>query len=189
MNDPILAALEPGERVEWRGVPAQGFWLEGQDIFLIPFGAFWLAAVGAFLAFSGDNEAHVRLMLIMMMAMGTFIFFGRFPLDAYLRSGTVYALTNRRVLVARRFPGALVSLPLERIGQIELQLRSKDRGTLDFAGPQSFFARAQDWSIWLPSLRKGPCFVGIADARRVLALIERLRRAPGGDRGGDTAQA
>jgi hypothetical protein len=60
---------------------------------------------------------------------------GRFVVDAWLRSKTSYAVTNRRALITRSAPfGRFVSLNLNRLPDMELKDDATGRGTVRF-GP------------------------------------------------------
>ncbi len=179
MNDPILSALEPGERVEWRGVPARGLRLTSDDVFVIPFSLFWCGVVftGAHGLLQKGDDLISLLFFAPFMAVGVFLLVLRFPIDAWIRRGMSYAVTNRRILVTRRYPSALFSLPLERLDQIKFKPYRDGSGSIEFGGPRDSSSKSTDVKQVMPSLQNPPTFIGVADARRVLSLIERARLA------------
>src|SRR5215831_7176076 len=95
--------LLDGERILWQGRPAQGIVLTARDWLLIPFSVVWCGFVFFWEA-----------MVLRMQAPGFFAFWGvpfvlaglyftvgRFVVDIWLRRRTRYALTNRRIVIAR----------------------------------------------------------------------------------------
>jgi len=101
--------LIDGETVVWSGRPAQGLLFTSRDWLLIPFSLLWcgftifwettvlsLPAAPLFMKYFG--AAFVLI--------GLYFVAGRFLLDAWVRSGTQYAITNKRVLIARSWPFA-----------------------------------------------------------------------------------
>lgn len=162
--------LQPGERVLWTGRPAAGLRLGPRDAFLVPFSIFWLGFV-AFWEWSvlrGSGSPIMLLFGAVMLVFGLFFLIGRFFVDAAVRGGTVYAVTDRRALIVRRFFGErLLSAPLG--GQLRLKGRNGDRGTLEF-GPQmdileTFRGRrpSAQFALWVPNLSDEVRFDRVAD--------------------------
>ena len=98
-----------GETVVWSGRPAQGLLFTSRDWLLIPFSLIWCG-------FSIFWETTVlslptaplfmKLFGAAFVLMGLYFVAGRFLLDAWVRSGTQYAITNNRVLINRSWPFA-----------------------------------------------------------------------------------
>ncbi|HYE47042.1 MAG TPA: hypothetical protein VEA44_14870 [Caulobacter sp.] len=103
--------LRPDERLVWTGQPQPGLVLTGQDIFLIPFSLLW----GGFVLFweatvlASGGPSVMALFGVPFVLIGLFMIFGRFLVDAVIRRGMVYGLTDRRAIVLRRTFGESVS--------------------------------------------------------------------------------
>ena len=93
-------------------------------------------------------------------------------MDAWLRRGVRYALTNQRVLILRPPPFASFSaIALDRLPAITLVERPAGRGTIRFGQPVATWGgRSYSWS---PALDPTPQLLAIADARRVFDLVQR----------------
>jgi len=172
----------PGESVVWSGSPPQGLRFHSQDTFLIPFSLFWggFAIFWETIAIVGGTPWFFRLWGIPFVALGLYFIVGRFFVNAYLRSQTYYAVTERAAYVARfgTWP-AIRRYTGSALDTIEFQPNNDGSGTIRFmsAPPSKYFgygARLSDWS--LPSLDE---FEAIPDARTVYALILKARPAEG----------
>ncbi len=171
--------LLPGENVVWSGTPRTGLLLTARDIFLIPFSFVWCAGVIGWTWGAGLSGIGLfDLVGVLFVAVGLSIAVGRFFLDAWLRGGTQYVLTDRRVLIVRRRPTSdLTALSLDRLPQIRLTQRKDGTGTIRFGSPASLFSfGGTGFSIWVPSLDPTPQFLGIADAARVFDLLQNATR-------------
>ena len=61
---------------------------------------------------------------------------GRFVVDAWLRGKTYYAVTSRRILIARWGIGSkLTALGLDRLPDVQLSQGVDGRGTIRFGQP------------------------------------------------------
>lgn len=165
--------LRTDERLVWTGAPTQGLLLTAQDIYLIPFSLLW----GGFAIFwestvlATDGLGFMALFGIPFVVVGLFVIFGRFIVDARLRGGMVYGLTDRRALVLRRRFGE--SLSTVGLGDdIALDRHADGTGTVRFGPKVSMFAmnRSMGFSIWIPSLSPTPQFLRIPDADKVYTL-------------------
>jgi hypothetical protein len=93
--------LESGEQLLWMGRPASGFRLRGEDAVLIPFSLLW----GGFAIFweasvvQRGQPGWFALWGIPFVLMGLHLIVGRFVLDAVRRARTLYAVSDRRVVV------------------------------------------------------------------------------------------
>lgn len=175
--------LLPGESILWAGAPATGLLFMPRDLALIPFTLAW----GAFAIFWEATVLRSKAPAFMTLIGGAFVLvaifmtFGRFALDAWLRSATVYALTDRRVLILRTgFFSDFKALRLDRLPEATLSEKADGRGTIRFGPPTPMFSRySGGFGSWTPSLDPTPQFLAIEDARRVFGLIqERINRDP-----------
>jgi len=184
-TDPFSGQLLSGERIQWRGAPGQGWQFSARDILLIPFGLVWCAFIGS--AFIGGlasppRAVPVDLIFILipggMLCVGLFFLFGRFPIDAWLRGRTRYAVTNQRILIARDAPfGSFTAVSLDRIPTVKFDQRSDGSGTLRFGESVSMFSN-RGFSTFLPSLDPTPQFITVDNAKSVFDLIQRLSHKP-----------
>jgi hypothetical protein len=176
VSDGFQGKLLPGERIVWTGRPMTGVMLTGRDIFLIPFSVVW-CGFAIFWTVTATLQAGFGFSAfgLMFVAVGLVVMFGRFILDAWMRSNTRYALTDRRVLIFRTAPTAdFVALSLDRLPQARFSQRKDGRGTIRF-GPQTglFNSGGSGFSIWVPSLDPTPQFLGITEANKVFELVQR----------------
>ena len=97
---PFGDRLRPGENLVWTGTPSPGIILTGRAAFLIPFSAIWLGFVifWTWGVLKGGGGAFA-LFGVVFLVVGVFFTVGRFLLDAWLRRGAQYAITERRVLI------------------------------------------------------------------------------------------
>src|SRR5262249_45574969 len=110
----------------------------------------------------------------MFVAVGLFMALGRFALDAWLRARTSYAVTDKRILIARAGPFShFTSLDLDRLPDVNLDGAGRARGTIRFGQP-AFSNRSL--SGWAPSPDPTPQFLAIEDASRVFDLIMNASR-------------
>lgn len=172
MSAEVRSELAPGEVLRWWGRPRQGLWVRGSDALLIPFSILWcgFAVVWTVVAFSG--APLFGLFGLPFVGVGLYMVFGRFVVDARTRAATVYAVTDRRVLilkVGRR--RSVTSTALNALGSVELRGGTGGRGTIMF-GPAPMFASAipPNWPGTGASAR--PRFDGIEDARAVYDLMQ-----------------
>jgi hypothetical protein len=175
----ISAALRPyllpGERIVWTGRPAAGVRFSAYDIFLVPFSLVWTGIVsvvagGSLLAALRGHLVALPVLLApgFMFLVGLYLVFGRFLVDAWVRQGTIYALTERRALLLRQaFGEKLLTHRLD--GAVRVSRQRGERGTLEF-GASNPFRAFQGAGLWTPSLMGDVAFVGVADVMRVYAL-------------------
>jgi hypothetical protein len=85
------------EKIVWWGEPAQGLLLTDRDWLLIPFSLLW----GGFAIFwestvlRTDGPAFMKLWGVPFVPIGLYLVVGRFLLDAWIRRGMRYAVTNK----------------------------------------------------------------------------------------------
>lgn len=175
---PIHAQLMTGERLLWSGRPAQGLLLTAQDALMIPFSLMW----GGFAFFweatviATDAPWFFKLWGVPFVCVGLYMIVGRFVADAWLRSGTCYAVTDRRVLILRESPfHSFVALDLAGLSDMRVSRGWGDRGTIRFGDEDWSLFRRSPTPHWSPSLSRVPQFLAIPDVEGVYATIERAR--------------
>ena len=102
----ISAELGPSERIVWSGKPGRGIRLRGADVFAIPFSLMWcgFAVFWETMAVMGRAPLFFALWGIPFVAIGLYIVFGRFFVDAMVRSKTFYGVTSERILIITAAP-------------------------------------------------------------------------------------
>jgi hypothetical protein len=167
--------LLDGERVLWTGRPRAGLILGARDIFLIPFSLLWggFAVFWEGAAIRSGAPIFFQLWGAPFVVFGLFMIAGRFVIDAWLRNRTRYAVTNRRILIARAEPfGKFISVYLDRLPDAQLSEGTRGRGTIRFGQADALWG-SRSFAIWIPALSLTPQFIAIDDARRVYDQIQR----------------
>lgn len=182
-SEQFIGRVLPGERIVWSGKPQQGLLLTRRDIFLIPFSLVWCGFVifWTFIAtsISLTGPALIGILFVpvgrMLTVIGLYLVVGRFILDAWVRRGVHYAVTNERILIEQGAPfWRFTALNIARLQDIGLEELSNGRGTIRFEeyDPIWGFPGKRGWS---PSLDRTPQLLAIEDARRVYDLIQRRK--------------
>src|SRR5688572_214206 len=140
-----------GERITWRGQPAQGIRFTPQDVFAIPLAAVWtlgaivvllLGMTGAVTDFPSANFVILPLFLLF----GLYILVGRFLVDRAARRRTHYYLTNRRAVIESGLPRpSRRSVSLAAVPEIRFSGGRKGRGTIHFGSPGMFAIMPPSW--------------------------------------------
>ncbi len=169
--------LLDGERIIWSGRPGQGLRLTSRDGLLIPFSLIWggFAVFWEMLVIQHPAPFFFRLFGVPFVLVGLYLIAGRFVVDAWLRSKTRYAVTDRRILIARSAPfSSFVSLNLDRVPDVEMTGNSGGRGTLRFgrATPVWGYGGRGGFAIWTPALDPTPQFIAIDNPQSVFNQIQ-----------------
>jgi hypothetical protein len=181
-QDLVARYLVPNETLLWTGRPKQGLLLRPGDGFAIPFSLLWSGLVvrSAYNAFVSDSSILLRLFFIPFTLMGFYVLFGRFLVDAWLRSRTIYALTSQRVIVVTQsIHTDVVSLALARLPQLTLSEGSGGRGTITSGRPEAWIAASYGWPGFGQS--QPSAFEDIAGVRQVydqILLAQRRASTP-----------
>ncbi|WP_160009015.1 PH domain-containing protein [Rhizobium sp. 18055] len=169
----LNSKLAHGERVLWSAAPAQGLLLTSRDLLMIPFSAVWLAFAVFWLSMVTHQGAPAFFYLwgAMFVCIGLFFAVGRFAVDAWLRSRTLYAVTDQRVIILRSAPFArFTSIELDRLPELNLIGDGATKGHIRFGSSTSLFGN-RSMSGLMPALDPTPQFLGIAKPQVVLDLI------------------
>jgi hypothetical protein len=165
-----------GERLLWTGRPKQGVLFTGADVFMVPFSLVWSGMVVSFLfiAERDGSDGMTTLVLTAFLCLGFYMLIGRFIVDAWVRQELRYAVTDRRLLIARPPPfSKFTSLKINQLPEVDLNERLNGQGTIRFGPPVSMWRGDGGWSGWTPVFDPVPQFLAIDDARQVFDLIER----------------
>jgi hypothetical protein len=181
LSGDLTDRLLTGERILWSGRPAQGLLLTGRDAMLIPFSLVW----GGFAVFwetavltQPKTPAFMSLWGIPFVLIGLYLVVGRFLLDAWIRSGMLYAVTNKRILISRSGPfSKFTALSLDRLPDASISESANGRGTIRFGDPAPPWGRRNGVSSWTPSLDPTPQFMAIDNARSVFDQVQLATRS------------
>jgi hypothetical protein len=133
-DDLFMSRLLRGERILWSGKPGQGLLLTEADIYAIPFSLLWCGLV-IFWTMGATRASGFGPLLVsaFFLCLGLYMLVGRFVVDAWIRRDLRYAVTNRRVLIARPAPfSKFTALNLEQLPEADLKERTNGRGTNSF---------------------------------------------------------
>lgn len=165
-----------GERVLWAGQPKRGLLFTPEDFGLMLVSAlFFLFAGVRLIGWAAGKWPIVvshRDDFLVVLAGWLVVLAVRFGLDAYLRSRTCYAVTDRRILILHEGVwGSFKALDRARLEGIELEEHR--------LGDTIIFARLptdqRNFTHFIPSLHPTVRFLAIADARGVFDLIQRTQ--------------
>jgi hypothetical protein len=106
----------------------------------------------------------MKLWGVPFVLIGLYLVAGRFLLDAWIRRGISYAVTNRRVLILRSGPFSKFSaMSLDQLPEVNLSERADGRGTIRF-GAAAPYGAGRGLSGWTPALDSTLQFIAIEDA-------------------------
>lgn len=168
--------LGSGERLLWAGSPTPGIRLRVTDAVLIPFSLAWggFAFFWEYQVIKSGAPFVMRLFGLPFVLIGLHFIVGRYFVDAWQRSRTVYGLTNQRALIVM---GRQVrSLNLQTLGDVTLSERPDGTGTILFvpSGMPEAWTRA---TALFGAGRKGlPGFEMVPNARLVCDRIRAAQR-------------
>ena len=173
LDSALRGYLQTGEHLKWTGAPAQGLRTSPQDLFLIPFSLLW-GGFAIFWEVTAMAAAHTApafpLFGIPFVVFGLYFIAGRFFVDAWVRSRTVYAVTDRRALLLRQvFSETLNAVPLDQ--NVRLRAEQNGRGSIEFGQPISPFSGGRSFGVWSPALMGGVQFIGIENVKDVYRLV------------------
>lgn len=170
--------LLPGERALWTGKPQQGIRFRAADALMIPFSLLWagFAIFWESAVIFGRAPLFFGLWGIPFVLVGCYMVFGRFLVDAYLRSRTTYAVTGERILIrGGLFGSSLRAVNLKTLSEMSLDTKSNDRGTLTFGQPNPLGMWYGNASLFNNGRYSPPMFEGIENVKTVYHLILRAQ--------------
>jgi len=174
LPDEIRRELGPLEQVLWNGRPRQGMLLRAADAFQIPFSLLWCGfAIFWETSVARSGNAFFMLWGVPFVAIGLYMVFGRFFVEARQRSRTFYAVTTQRVLiVSGLFSRTVKSLEMKGLTDVTLSEGSGGRGSIVFGADGPYAAMFGGSSSWPGSRRQAaPRLDLIEDARGVYQII------------------
>jgi hypothetical protein len=185
----IEQQLSAGERLLWSGQPRGGVRLHAADIFAIPFSVFWCGFAIFWVVMAMQPMKHggggpattiFPLFGLPFVAVGLYMVFGRFIVDARIRAKTFYGVTSDRViLISGLFSRRTKSLNLRTISDLSLTERADGSGTITF-GPALPFGQFFSGASWPGASQfSPPMFEMIEQAREVYDIIRQAQKSAG----------
>jgi hypothetical protein len=171
----LTGRLLKGERIIWSGRPGQGLVFTGRDWLLIPLSLLWcgFAIFWETTVVSTQTPVFMKLWGVPVVLIGVYLVAGRFLLDAWVRSGMQYAVTNKRILISRSGPfSKFTAVSLEQLPDATLTEDADGRGTIRFGEQSLWTNRGGRFSAWTPSLDATPQLIAIENARSVFDQIQ-----------------
>ena len=172
----IREHLEFGEKLLWSGQPRRGLMFRPYDVFVIPFSLVWCGGIIFQVAttFRQDAPIGANLPAIPFVLFGLYLVFGRFIIDAMIRTRTLYAITDRRVvIVTGLFSRNVRSIDLRGLTEMEILEGWRGRGTITFGTSSVQATIMRGW----PGTGKSmpPAFEAIEGAGQVLEIIRKAQ--------------
>jgi hypothetical protein len=173
----LQSQLQPGEHVLWAGQPdALAYCLRGAW-YLVPFSLLW-----AGFAFFWEASALVSgaplffdLWGIPFVLIGLYLVVGRFYVAIREARRTIYAVTDRRVLIrSGAFRPSLTEMALLDLPSLRLDREASGIGTVTFGAVVAFFRAPPGWPTF-GAYAGPPAFASIPDAGRVYRIIQEAK--------------
>jgi len=127
--------ISSDERLLWSGRPSDGLRLSGQNVRLILFSLMWggFAIFWNYGVWTQGAPLMFKLFGLPFLIVGLYLLVGRFFYDAWRRSRTYYALTDKRALIAYfAFGKQVQSFPLAQLGSTMLIEHHDGKGSIIF---------------------------------------------------------
>jgi hypothetical protein len=178
----ITPYLAPGERLIWSGHPRQGFFLQPQDFFMIPFSLAFagFAVFWTFGAWKSGAPWFFVLFGIPFIVVGLLMMFGRFFSDLRNRAGTAYGLTERRVMIVRGGKSqSVVSYDLKTLGNISFFQNAAGQGSIFFESEIQSTSQAKATLIFNKGNMNLPIFFQIERVKEVYDRVIRAKEEAG----------
>lgn len=166
------------ERTLWSGEPGHGLYFQPLDLFLVPFSLVWcgFAIFWTRTVSSTGAPGFFDLWGLMFVAVGLYFVFGRFVVDMWVRSGTHYSVTDRRILIDRGGPfPRQIAISLADLPPVSLRGGAFGQGTIRFGESYNAWGGSRGFGAWSPSLDPTPQFIKVDNAKDVFDLINRAR--------------
>ncbi|MEY2542806.1 MAG: hypothetical protein QOE81_267 [Verrucomicrobiota bacterium] len=184
----ISSELSPDEKLLWSDRPRQGVFFRSTDLFLIPFSLLWGGfAIFWELSVLGLNPqvhqthpppAFFPLFGIPFVAMGLYVMFGRFFVDAAQRRKTMYGITNQRVIIrSGLFTRTTKSLNLRTLSDVTLSEKSNGTGTITLGPTVGYYSWFYGTGWPGMNRRLAPFMDTISEAKNVYELLRKAQAA------------
>lgn len=177
--------LLENEQIRWAGQPATKTYLQGFDVFIIPFAIIWTGMSLFFLyqSFQTYDETGFSFSMIsniIFVAIGFILLFARFVWLENTKKNTFYVVTDKRVLLITKKGGSkrVRAEFIKNLSSINKKIRRNGVGTIIF-GKESLSNKYGN-STMLGGTMGGtydfygptyPAFFDIPDAERVYGIV------------------
>lgn len=177
IENELRSTLSSDEKLIWTGKPKTGIIFRTTDAFLIPFSLLWggFAVFWETSVFATGAPFFFKLWGIPFVLVGFYITIGRFFMDAKKRAGTIYGITNDRIIIKSGiFTRDIKSLNIRTLSDITLNQKTDNSGTITLGPTDSRYAMMQgmDW----PGAKQTPSLEFIDDVKIVYDKIIDLQR-------------
>lgn len=176
-SSPLRTHLRPGERVLWQGRPDVRAYSMRGAWYLIPFSLLW----GGFAIFwevtviTSGAPIFFWLWGIPFVAVGLYMIFGRWVVARREAANTLYAITDRRVLIETgAFRRTFMQLDLRDLPASQLEERPGGLGTITL-GPIVGLIRLPPGRPFGGMYGQPPAFVAIPDAASVYETLQEAK--------------
>jgi hypothetical protein len=176
-NSPLRIHLRPGERVLWEGRPDVWSYSMRGAWYLIPFSLLWGGFAIFWEATAITSGAPIFFLLwgIPFVVMGLYLIIGRLVVARREAANTVYAITDRRVLIETgAFRRTFVQLDLRDLPASQLEERAGGLGTITLGPTLGFMRMPPGWPLG-GMYGQPPAFTAIPDAARVYETLQEAK--------------
>ena len=178
LSQQLQPYLNQSERLLWVGKPKTGIVFRPPDLFVIPFSLLWCGFAVFWVYTAQRIGGAFGLFGIPFVLAGLYFVFGRFIADAVLRAGTVYGLTEDRILIRTGlFSKSLQSVNIKALTDFQYTEKKDGSGTITL-GPKNTMLPGGGTLVgsW-PGVKPGLILEGIPDVREVYNRIVHLQQS------------
>jgi hypothetical protein len=170
----LQAELAPEERLLWASRPKKGVAPRGRDVLVAVFGILLLVFALFFEWRAWRVQSPVFFVAgLVFVLLGLYLVGGRFFLEARVRAGTRYGITNRRVLIRDGTRGRVRAIALDEIDRVEITERRDLSGTLRLVSRSRGFAKVgREQRVPIAS---GDVLELVPNVREAYAVLEQAR--------------
>ncbi len=146
--------ITPEEQLLWQGRPEKsGNIITKRDLFLIPFSIMWtgFSLVWEISALKSGSGVFFALWGLPFIGVGVYMLIGRFIHKAYLRDKTVYAVTNKKIII--KAGNKLKILDGKTLPPMDIEIHRNGNGSIIFTEEILYNRRRSYTYVSLENLR------------------------------------
>lgn len=176
LSQELQPYLNQSERLLWAGKPKAGILFRTSDLFVVPFSLLW-CGFAVFWVFMAQKAGGIfALFGVPFVVIGLYFVFGRFLVDARQRAGTVYGLTEDRILIrSGLFSKSLQSVNIKALTDFQYTEKKDGSGTITLGPKNPMMPYGSTMSGW-PGVKGMPMLDGIPNVREVYNRILHLQQ-------------